>query len=38
MVGAGFALLGALLAFVLIRTSDSKAHVGNAEPAGVPAA
>jgi EmrB/QacA subfamily drug resistance transporter len=37
MVGAGFALLGALLAFLLVRTKDSKAHVGNAEPAGVTA-
>jgi EmrB/QacA subfamily drug resistance transporter len=37
LVGAGFALLGALLAFVLIRTKDSRAHVGAAEPAGVSA-
>jgi EmrB/QacA subfamily drug resistance transporter len=37
LVGAGFALLGALLAFVLIRTKDSRAHVGAAEPAGVTA-
>jgi EmrB/QacA subfamily drug resistance transporter len=37
LVGAGFALLGALLAFVLIRTKDSRAHVGTAEPAGVAA-
>ena len=37
LVGAGFALLGALLAFLLIRTQDSRAHVGAAEPAGVTA-
>jgi EmrB/QacA subfamily drug resistance transporter len=35
LVGAGFALLGAILAVVLIRTKDSRAHVGAAEPAGV---
>jgi EmrB/QacA subfamily drug resistance transporter len=37
MVGAGFALVGAVLAFLLIRTHDSRAHVG-ADPASVPAA
>ena len=37
LVGAGFALLGALLAFLMIRTRDSRAHVG-ADPASVPAA
>jgi hypothetical protein len=36
-VGAGFALLGALLAWLLIRTGDSRAHVG-ADAASVPAA
>ena len=38
MVGAGFAILGAVLAFFLIRGKDSRAHAGTAEPAGVPAA
>ncbi len=37
MVGAGFALVGALLAFVLIRRSDSRAHIAG-EAAPVPAA
>jgi EmrB/QacA subfamily drug resistance transporter len=37
LVGAGFALVGAVVAFVLIRREDSRAHVG-AEAAPVPAA
>jgi predicted MFS family arabinose efflux permease len=37
LVGAGFAVLGAIAAWLLIRTSDSRAHVG-ADPASVPAA
>jgi hypothetical protein len=34
LVGAGFAIVGAILAFVLIRRTDSRAHVG-ADPASV---
>jgi len=37
MVGAGFAVFGALMAWLLIRTRDSRAHV-SADPASVPAA
>jgi predicted MFS family arabinose efflux permease len=37
LVGAGFAVLGALAAWLLIRTSDSRDHVG-ADAASVPAA
>jgi EmrB/QacA subfamily drug resistance transporter len=37
LVGAGFAILGAILAMVLIRRTDSRAHVG-ADPAAVPVA
>jgi len=37
LVGAGFAIAGAVLGFLLIRRSDSRAHVG-ADPATVPAA
>jgi EmrB/QacA subfamily drug resistance transporter len=36
LVGSGFAVMGAVLAALLIRTADSRAHVGAAEP--VPAA
>jgi MFS family permease len=36
LVGAGFALLGAVLTLALIRRTDSRAHVG-AEPATAPA-
>jgi EmrB/QacA subfamily drug resistance transporter len=36
LVGAGFAIAGALMAWLLIRTHDSRAHVG-ADPASVPA-
>ncbi len=37
LVGAGFAVIGAILAALLIRRSDSRAHVG-AEPAAAAAA
>jgi len=37
LVGAGFAIAGAVLGLLLIRRSDSRAHVG-ADPATVPAA
>jgi EmrB/QacA subfamily drug resistance transporter len=37
LVGAGFAVLGAIAAWLLIRTSDSRTHVG-ADPASVTAA